>query len=170
MFKEAKFWSKVNKNGPIPKNHPELGQCWIWTGAKFKLGYGKVIINYKPCLAHRVSWTLSHGEISNRVCILHKCDNPSCVNPTHLFKGSKADNNRDRAQKGRSALGEKSGRVKLTDNQVKEIRATYQKGSTEFGSIKLGEKFGVSHRHILHIIHNKSRKENTHGVGNSSQL
>jgi len=92
---EGMFWSKVNKKGPI---HPIHGQCWVWTGSRFSQGYGRLIGHGR---AHRISWEIHFGDIPDGLCVCHHCDNPSCVNPKHLFLGTKGDNIRDRNAKGR---------------------------------------------------------------------
>lgn len=94
---EHRFWSKVNKNGPI---HPIVGQCWVWIGACNK-NYGNIKINKKFNYSHRVSWELHNGPIPNGMCVLHHCDNSLCVNPKHLFLGTKYDNTHDCINKGR---------------------------------------------------------------------
>jgi hypothetical protein len=123
---EERFWAKVDKNGPTPEHVPELGPCWIWTRGRKKFGYGTVIFNKRNLVAHRVSWFLRHGRWPEP-CALHKCDNPSCVNPDHLFEGTKGDNNLDRDRKGRTVrvrcLGEAHGQAVLTEAAVREIRA-----------------------------------------------
>lgn len=88
-----RFWNKVDRSG----------DCWTWQGSRDRKGYGRVSVNQRPVLAHRFSWTLSHGPIPDGLCVLHKCDNPPCVNPEHLFLGTIADNNRDMVAKGRHA-------------------------------------------------------------------
>lgn len=100
-----RFWSYIDKSG----------ECWIWTGPKVGIGYGKICINYKHLRAHRVSWELTHGPIPADLCVLHKCDNPACVRPDHLWLGTYADNNKDMVRKGRSAKGKRNGRVKHPD-------------------------------------------------------
>ena len=88
------FADKIDKG-----SHDE---CWEWTGAKKPTGYGEVTIDYKAYRAHRVSWTFFFGDIPEGLHVLHKCDNPGCVNPYHLFLGSHQDNMTDCARKGRS--------------------------------------------------------------------
>lgn len=98
-----RFWSKVDKNGPIASHAPGLGQCWIWTGSTSE-GYGQINVgggDGRHDWAHRVSWEIHHGPIPDGLWVLHRCDNPSCVRPDHLFLGTVADNNRDMIAKGR---------------------------------------------------------------------
>lgn len=98
--KEAqRFWSKVNKSG----------ECWKWTAGKTIDGYGRVRCNGRLWLAHRVSWSIANNAIPDGVCVLHRCDNPPCCNPDHLFLGTRLDNNADKTRKGRQAFGERSG-------------------------------------------------------------
>lgn len=103
---------------------PELKDgCMEWNGSK-RNGYGRVIINKKTISSHRFSYELYIGKIPDGLCVLHMCDNPSCIRPDHLFVGTYGDNNRDRANKGRTfiASGQKNGNSKLTNYQVKEIK------------------------------------------------
>lgn len=77
------------------------GSCMEWTGAKSLLGYGRIKVNGRLELPHRLMWELVNGAIPDGLCVLHKCDNPPCINPTHLFLGTKSDNMQDAAAKGR---------------------------------------------------------------------
>lgn len=123
--------------------------CWNWKKFKDCEGYGYIRINKGNFMAHRVSATISFGEIPQGMLVCHKCDNPSCCNPNHLFFGSDLDNNRDKKIKGRarSLKGEASKNSKLTQADVNLIRFAYGNGGYTFKA--LGNIFGVS----LHTVH-----------------
>lgn len=138
-----RFWGYVNKLGP--------DDCWEWKSAITKAGYGLLSVNGVRIYAHRISAEL-HGLDIKEKHVCHKCDNPPCVNPNHLFVGTAKDNMCDAANKGRAVpppilFGEQNGCSKLTDEAVREIRS-----STE-PSRKLGKKFGVSKTNILRVRH-----------------
>jgi len=100
-----RFFAKVDKNGPIIR--PDLGPCHLWTGSTDGDGYGQIGLGARGEgleKAPRVAFFLEHGRWPEP-CALHKCDNPPCVRPDHLFEGTKADNMRDMANKGRSRRG-----------------------------------------------------------------
>jgi len=88
-----RFWSKVAKAG--------AGDCWPWSASTVRGGYGKFSIESRYVQAHRLSWVLAHGQISGALLVLHRCDNPPCVNPSHLFLGTHLDNVIDMYAKGR---------------------------------------------------------------------
>ena len=108
----ARFWSKVDKS-------KENG-CWEWTGACSGFGHGNFVISRRNLGAHRVSWEIARGRIPDGVCVLHRCDNPPCVNPAHLFLGTKFDNARDRHSKGRDGdhRGSMNGRSKVKEHDA----------------------------------------------------
>ncbi len=141
----ARFWSKVNKDGPV---HATLGACWIWTGATYKTRSGAPTYGHMggfvgASLAHRISWTLAHGQVETGLFVLHHCDNMPCVNPAHLFLGTQADNIADMKAKGRARgpAGEASPNAKLTVDTVAEARRMRTAGSTYQA---IGEHLGVS--------------------------
>lgn len=132
--------------------------CWIWTGSLNKTGYGQFGVGGKAVLAHRMSYELFKGPIPKGMHILHSCDNPSCVNPDHLFLGTHQDNMDDKVAKNRQAKpqGNLNGRAKLTEQQVKEIREKYV--PRKYSSYSLAKEYGVSQYNICAIISNKSWK------------
>jgi hypothetical protein len=146
-----RFWTKVDTSG----------DCWTWTGSKDKNGYGRISIYMGnnvtiPYLAHRKAWELTNGNIAQGMHLCHKCDNPSCVNPAHMFVGTHDDNMRDMRDKGRMnpghVFGEKHGCAKLTEDQIRSIRKSPEK------PIKIAERFGISRRHASDIKSGKSWK------------
>lgn len=95
-----RFWPKVDQSGGGEA-------CWLWTAGKIPTGYGRFCINGRYVYAHRVAWELTHGQIEGGLFVLHDCptgDNPSCVNPAHLFLGTQSDNMKDCYQKGRNVF------------------------------------------------------------------
>jgi len=101
-----------------------------------------------------MAWTVCRGEIPPGLHVLHRCDNPPCVNPAHLFLGTAYDNNRDRAAKGRSAplRGEKNGQAKLTEEGVVLIRALFAYGFTQD---IIGKLFAIPQGYVSHVITRK---------------
>lgn len=148
------FWSKVNKDGSIPTHMPHLGKCWEWLGSKHYRGYGDVRWNGRKDKAHRAAWQIVNGDISDGLCVLHKCDNPSCCNPKHLFLGTQKQNAEDRESKNRgnriNVTGEKHGMHKLTDKQVNEIRQRYAAGGIT--QRKIAAEYGVKQGTICDIV------------------
>lgn len=111
LDRATRFWKFVRKTR----------SCWYWTGAT-RDGYGLFSLAVGSRNAHRFSWHIHNGPIPKGVQVLHRCDNRLCVNPAHLFLGTLYDNMADRNAKSRQARGETSGRAKLTEKQVKELR------------------------------------------------
>jgi len=142
-----RFWSKVNKTEG----------CWNWTASLNTSGYGQSKLNGKNVLAHRLSYVMNHPNTINllegrrEICVCHKCDNPKCVNPAHLFLGSKADNMKDMVAKGRMI-----GNVKLTEDDVREIRTQYATGGITLK--KLAREYEVSLEGIHAIIRRRTWK------------
>lgn len=130
--------------------------CWLWTGALNTQGYGMIGVGKKQPLAHRVSWQLFKGQIPDRLCVLHRCDNPVCVNPEHLFLGTKKDNAVDMFVKGRAPdrRGSKHHNSKLTDADIVRIRTSKLSGAEmarELGvrsATVSGIRLGKSWKHV----------------------
>lgn len=140
---EDRFWRFVVKTET----------CWLWVGARDRKGYGKITIDDRPVLAHRLSWELVHGPIPDGLNALHNCpggDNPSCVNPAHLFLGTLQDNNADMLAKGRYARGMGLHRSDLTDDDVREIRALYAAGG--IAQRQLARRYGITQVSIGEIV------------------
>ena len=152
---EQRFFIKVDKQSTLHPYSPELGNCWHWKGFKNRQGYGEFFFNGKKRSAHRCSWRIFNGEIPDGLFVCHSCDNPSCVNPSHLFIGSAKDNSRDMVLKGRQPhqRGELCGRAKLKNHQVIEIRRRYNFGGTTMR--KLASEFGVACSKICYIVNRK---------------
>jgi hypothetical protein len=129
--------------------------CWIWTAIINKNGYGIICIKRKRILAHRFSYEFHVKKIPEGMIICHRCDNPGCVNPNHLFIGTHADNIKDKLQKGRGDCpkGEKCVRAKLTNEKVLQIREMIKDG---IFNILIAEKFGVHPNTILAIKKGKA--------------
>lgn len=138
------FWARVRRAG--------ANECWLWLGSRIH-GYGNLKYQGNAWVAHRLAWTISNGQIPSDLCVLHRCDNPPCCNPKHLFLGTRLDNNRDRMLKGRGGdlKGTKQGNAKLTDEAVRFIRKNKKLSGPE-----LARRFGVQRAAI-----NKVRRGET---------
>lgn len=97
--------------------------CWLWNMSTFGFGYGQLNIAKKHVSAHRRAWELWNGAIPEGMCVLHRCDVPACCNPAHLFLGTRTDNQKDMAAKGRAASGERNSQSTLKADQVLAIYA-----------------------------------------------
>ena len=143
---EERFWPKVQK----------IGKCWTWVGDRTKAGYGVFRFPLHRLYAHRASWILHFGVIPKGQYVLHRCDNPSCVNPKHLFLGTHVDNIRDMLKKGRhnfqvnpSLRGEGCCKPKLTKHQVLEIRELCRVRVMKI--IEIAKKYSVD-RSLVYLI------------------
>jgi len=157
------FWLRINKSP----------SCWLWFGAVGKHGYGNVNRGGKTWRAHRLAWSLVHGQIPSGKFVLHRCDNPLCCNPAHLFVGSHADNMRDMREKGRSLTGDRSvsrrpghthkgerhwsrrlvgeanPNTRISDKIKRAIFVAYEGGSSQYD---VAAVFGVSQSHVSRIV------------------
>jgi len=129
---------------------PESG-CWIWLGSTDRKGYGRICINYKDYAAHRLSYQIYKGDIPSEMSVLHDCDTPSCVNPSHLHLGTQRDNLREMTERKRRSIGcknqqgVKNGRSKLTDELILEIR------SDERRQIDIAKDYGITQASVSSI-------------------
>lgn len=139
---QERFWKFVTIGTP--------DECWPFTGAKRIGGYGafKVSREGNNIAASRAAWIVTFGEIAPGLFVCHRCDNPPCCNPAHLFLGSDLDNKRDSMQKGRHAFGERSSSAKLTVDQVREIRHLAAAGVND---CELGRRFNMGRSTIRNI-------------------
>lgn len=142
-----RFWKKVKKGDG----------CWIWRAAKFHFGHGAFWLNGGNKKASRVSWEINFGKIPENLCVCHKCDNPSCVNPEHLFLGTQLENVADRDSKNRQAKigGEDCPQSKLKSDDVDEIKRLLFCGVSQSNISKI---FGISQTAISKINTGKTWK------------
>ena len=150
------FWAKVNKTD----------SCWLWTASKRHKGYGAFVwADKNGCIvqgrAHRFIWEIKNGKIPEGMCVLHKCDTPACVNPEHLFLGTKAENNRDMCAKkrhvkggtycgkGKYKRGENHHNAKLTLENVIALRLDRRSG---FSYSRLAKKYKINAATAYKII------------------
>lgn len=140
-----RFWMRVDRTG----------ECWIWTGRFTRDGYGRASIgNQRESSAHRVSFEIANGTIPAGLCVLHRCDDKRCVNPAHLFLGTKKQNSEDMVSKARQARGEGAGSSKLTADQVKWARDAYAAGLASMRGI--GRLLGINPATVHAIVHRRN--------------
>jgi HNH endonuclease len=139
-----RFWAKVKKS-----DDPE--GCWLWQGAPGRGGYGVIKVDsYASMYAHRFSYELANGPIPEGLDVLHRCDVPLCVNPSHLWLGTPVDNMTDMMKKGRCTY------AKLTPDKVVEIRRLYATG--DYPQTELAKQFGVNQMSISNVVTRRSWK------------
>lgn len=136
------------------------GQCWLWTGASSKKGYGAFYFRGRQVGAHVASYWIHVGDVPADLQVLHRCDVRPCVNPEHLFLGTQSDNMQDMVRKGRQKKvgtpqrGELNANLKLSDAQVTEIRALF---STGMRQTEIARTVGATKANVWSIVHNRSR-------------
>lgn len=150
---EERFWKHVTPGG--------ADECWEWQGAT-QGGYGNLLVTHKPkqrtVKAHRLSWEIHNGPIPEGKNVLHRCDNPPCVNPAHLYVGTPADNARDRAERKRGRehrpenRGAKAPRAKLTRAQAEAIMEALSEVPRR-SQASIGAEFGVTQQTVSRIMH-----------------
>ena len=131
-----RFWSKVNKNGMKVLDTP----CWEYTGYRSTQGYGRIRIDKQEKLTHRLSWEIHNSLIPEGQQVLHKCDNPPCCNPEHLFLGTQIDNLRDAREKGRMNTN-----TKVRKEVVIELFKRYSSYS------RVAKELGISRQRVYQI-------------------
>lgn len=151
----ARFWRNVDRSGGP-------AACWPWLAGRVESGYGQYHVARRPIGAHRYAYILTHGPIPDALCVCHSCDNPPCCNPAHHWLGTKGDNNRDTAAKGRTRQmsldkrlrGASHGCARLTDSQVIAIRARHAAGGVFLHDI--AAEFGISTSNVVMIVQRRT--------------
>jgi hypothetical protein len=136
---------------------PVIGPCLEWQRCRNPKGYGRINVDGKILLAHRLAWQVFEGEIPKGMHVLHRCDNPACCNPAHLFLGTAKDNMRDRDEKGRREppKGSKHGRAKLNETDIPGIFRLRREGRSQR---EIAGVFGVTHQLIALVLRRKRWK------------
>jgi hypothetical protein len=172
---EERLWSKVWKGAPEA--------CWLWQSQRSLKGYGQISIKCRPHTVTRVIWKLLHGDIPPGLHVLHRCDNPPCCNPAHLFLGTAKDNTQDMLSKGRNsaktkpeqiASGVRHGSVThpeqwhtaLSHEEEQAIASLYAGGGLTYA--KLAERYSVSAQRIARIV--RAAKQDAHRAPQQQRL
>lgn len=147
------FWRRVDQSG----------DCWVWTGTSLDAGYGRIGWRGEKVIASRLAYELTVGPIPDGMWVLHRCDNPPCVNPEHLFLGTRQDNIDDMVAKGRQRSGghataaDRNARAKLTWEKVREIRRRYIPRRVSLA--RLAREFGVSPDTVHAVVRGDSWRD-----------
>ena len=150
----TRFWAKVRRIAD--------DECWEWIGDVTNEGYGKFKVKKQSHSSHRMAWLICRGQIASEMCVLHKCDNRLCVNPSHLFLGTNRQNTQDMMSKGRSRWAAKgTSPVKLTEEQVRELRSDRGRGMS---MSQIAAKYGISGKHARRIVNFQQWKSVSQGV------
>ncbi len=138
---ETRFWSFVDRRGP--------DECWPWKGRCSPSGYALFIVSHREQRASRVVYKISTGRDLGELLACHRCDNPACVNPAHIFPGTPTDNSQDAVRKGRQVRGVLSGKAVLDEAEVREIRRQVSSGEIQR---VVAERFGIAQTTVSAII------------------
>lgn len=143
-----RFWQKVDRSG----------DCWEWNGGKGSSGHGRFKLNSRLYSPHRISFELFNGNIANDLMVCHRCNNPGCVNPRHLYAGTRSQNTQDTISAGtwNKPQGRQFKPTKLDAGQVTDIRIALRNGATVKG---LARKYNVSPRSIQLIRDRRTWKQ-----------
>ncbi|MGE0539733.1 MAG: HNH endonuclease [Dehalococcoidia bacterium] len=143
-----RFWSKVDQS--------DADGCWLWKGYRARKGYG----HFKRAgrhgrieQSHRVAWELTHGRPPDDMYVLHRCDNPPCNRPDHLFLGTLLDNAADCVSKSRQSMGARNGRAKISEEGARVIRELRREGVT---LSELSRRFGIDKSQVSRIVRNEA--------------
>jgi hypothetical protein len=141
---KERFWQRVDCSGGSQA-------CWPWIGTK-RYGYGFLKILKKPVRVHRFSWQIHVGPIPDGLHVLHKCNNPACVNPSHLYVGTDQDNMNDKIRAGRQnhPFGSRIANAILNDDIVRSIRARHANGETR---TEIARDLGLKRNNVDQVIY-----------------
>lgn len=146
-----RFWRHIRKSEG----------CWVWTGAHDQRGYGQMGRDGKTVRSTRVAWELHHGPVPDGLWVLHRCDNPPCVRPDHLFLGTSRDNHNDMWKKGRGKTaripGELHPSAALSNTQARDLRARWAAGGVT--QTALAREYGTSLRVVNAIVRGRTYRD-----------
>lgn len=143
---EKRYWDNVDQKSD--------NECWEWKAAKTKAGYGIIYYDKKNRFAHRLSLEFQGINIPEKMYVCHKCDNPPCVNPNHLYVGTPYQNSQDKVNRNRHPKGDRHYNYKLSENDVLEIRKLFLNGVFQSDIARL---FNINASYVSDIINNKAR-------------